>query len=87
MSDICKVFLFVGDVGIINVDMGIIVVDDIGMLIVLKNFVNGVGLVNIDVVCKIGVKVSMKFVGKMVELSVDKKMLCVNNGNIVVGFV
>ncbi|MCL6466730.1 MAG: fimbrial protein, partial [Ralstonia sp.] len=47
---------------------------------------NGAGSANFDVVCKKGAKVSMKFAGKVAELSADKKTLRVNNGNTADGF-
>ena len=66
--------------------MGTIAADDIGTLTAPKNLANGAGSANIDVVCKTGAKVSMKFAGKTAELSADKKTLRVNNGNTAAGF-
>lgn len=86
LSDTCKVSSLAGDAGTINVDMGTIAADDIGTLTAPKNLANGAGSANIDVVCKTGAKVSMKFAGKTAELSADKKTLRVNNGNTAAGF-
>ncbi|MGN6263247.1 MAG: fimbrial protein [Ralstonia sp.] len=86
LNDTCKVSSTTGDAGAINVSMGNIAADDIGTLAAPKRLTNGAGAANFDVVCKKGAKVSMKFAGKVAELSADKKTLRVNNGNTSAGF-
>lgn len=86
LNDTCKVSSATGDAGTINVSMGNIAADDIGTVAAPKRLTNGAGSANFDVVCKKGAKVSMKFAGKVAELSADKKTLRVNNGNTADGF-
>ncbi|CAJ0709596.1 fimbrial protein [Ralstonia mannitolilytica] len=86
LSDTCKVSSLNGDAGTINVDMGKIAADDIGTVAAPKRLTSGAGSANIDVVCKTGAKVSMKFAGKAADLSADKKTLRVNSGNTAAGF-
>ena len=86
VSDTCKVSSATGDAGTINVNMGTIAADDIGTVAAPKFLTSGAGSANVDVVCKTGAKVSMKFAGKAAELSTDKKTLRVNNGNTAAGF-
>jgi P pilus assembly protein, pilin FimA len=86
LNDTCKVSSVTGDAGTINVNMGNIAADDIGTVAAPKRLTNGAGSANFDVVCKKGAKVSMKFAGKVAELSADKKTLRVNNGNTADGF-
>ena len=86
LSDTCKVSSLTGDAGTINVNMGTIAADDIGTVAAPKRLTAGAGAANMDVICKAGAKVSMKFAGKTAELSADKKTLRVNNGNTAAGF-
>ncbi|WP_193099571.1 fimbrial protein [Burkholderia sp. Z1] len=86
VSDTCKVSSLTGDAGTINVAMGTIATDQIGTVAAPKMMVNGSGSANIDIVCKQGAKVGMKFAGQASELSADKKSIRVNNGATSAGF-
>lgn len=86
VNDTCKVSSLTGDAGTINVAMGTIAADDIGTVAAPKFMANGSGSANIDIVCKQGAKVGMKFAGQASELSADKKSIRVNNGTTSAGF-
>ncbi|WP_239006097.1 fimbrial protein [Burkholderia territorii] len=86
VNDTCKVSSIKGDAGTINVDMGKISATDIGTVSAPKFLASGSGSANIDVVCKQGAKVSMKFAGQPSELSADKLSIRVNNGANAAGF-
>ncbi|WP_175912627.1 MULTISPECIES: fimbrial protein [unclassified Burkholderia] len=86
VNDTCKVSSLTGDAGTINVNMGTIATDDVGTVAAPKFLANGSGAANIDIACKQGAKVSMKFAGQPSELSADKKSIRVNNGATSAGF-